>query len=113
MKRVQQFASSLMLLSGVTHTAHFLFWDASPTNTAFAAAFGVCYFVIGVLLVRPWPIGHWLGAIVPAIGGVLGGLVALGNPDPLPIFHAVINWLVFPCCIHLLFQSAGNSSEAA
>ena len=104
MERLRQAASVLMLLSGVTHTAHFLIWDPSPSNTAIAAGFGVCYLAIGVLLLRPWSIGLWLGAIVPAIGGVLGGLVALANPDPLPLFHAAINWAVFPSCIYLLFQ---------
>jgi hypothetical protein len=92
----------------VTHTAHFLFWEPSGTNTSIAAGFGICYFPIGVLLLHPWLIGAWLGAVVPAIGGVLGGLIALGNSDPLSIFHAMINWLVFPSCIYLLFKSAGD-----
>jgi hypothetical protein len=100
-----------MLLSGATHTAHFLLWDASPTNTGIAAGFGFCYFAIGVLLLRPGSIGLWLGAIVPAIGGLLGGLVALVNPEPLPVFHAVINWVVFPSCIYLLFQHRGASES--
>ena len=102
-----------MLLSGVTHTAHFLFWDASTSNTPIAAGFGAFYFAIGVLLLRPRSIGLWLGAIVPGIGALLGGLVALGSPEPLPIFHAVINWVVFPSCIYLLFQRPAASTSAA
>ena len=113
MERLRQAASALMLLSGVTHTAHFLLWDPSATNTPIAAGFGVCYFAIGVLLLRPGSIGLWLGAIVPGIGGVLSGLIALGNPEPLSLFHVVINWVVFPSCIYLLFQSRAVSETAA
>ena len=102
-----------MLLSGLTHTAHFLFWDASSTNTPFAAAFGLFYFAIGVLLLRPGSVGLWLGAIVPGIGGVLSALIALGNPEPLAVFHAAINWVVFPSCIYLLFQRRAASPHSA
>lgn len=102
-----------MLLSGVTHSAHFLFWDASPTNTPIAAGFGVGYLAVGVLLVRPGPVGLWLGAVLPAIGGILGGLVALGSPEPLSIIHAAINWVVFPSCIVLLLQGRGAPEPPA
>ena len=113
MERLRQAATALVLLSGVTHTAHFLLFEPSATNTQIAAGFGFCYFAIGVLLLRPWSIGLWLGAIVPGIGGVLGGLLALGNPDPLALFHAVINWVVFPSCIYLLFKRRAGSESAA
>ena len=102
-----------MLLSGVTHTAHFLFWDASDTNTAIAAGFGLFYLAIGALLLRPGSIGLWLGAIVPGIGGVLGGLVALSSPEALSVFHAAVNWIVFPSCIVLLIRGrAAPNAEA-
>jgi hypothetical protein len=112
MERLRQAAGGLMLVSGVTHTAHFLLADPSPTNTAIAAGFGACYFVIGVLLLRPWPVGLWLGAVIPAIGGLLGGLVALQNPEPLALLHALINWIVFPICIYLLFRTVAPSETA-
>lgn len=94
-----------MLLSGVTHTAHFLLWDPSPTNTPIAAGFGFCYLAIGALLLRPGTVGLWLGAVVPGIGALLGGLIALGNPGALSITHALINWLVFPSCLYLLLRT--------
>jgi hypothetical protein len=113
MGRLRQTAAALMLLSGVTHSAHFLLSDASSTNTPSAAGFGVFYLVIGVLLLRPGSIGPWLGAIVVGIGAVLGGLVALGSSDPLAIFHAVINWVVFPICITLLVRNRAGSDITA
>jgi glucose/arabinose dehydrogenase len=91
-----------MLLSGVTLTARFLLSDSSTINAYVAAGFGVCYLAIGVLLLRPGSLGLWLGAIVPGIGGLLGGLVALRNPEPLAVFHTVIDWVVFSSCIYLL-----------
>ncbi len=99
-----------MLLSGVSHTAHFLLWDPSSTNTPIGAGFGLCYFAIGLLLLRPWSIGLWLGAILPAIGGVFGGLTALASQDSMGLFHAVINWVVFPSCVYLLVLSSASTT---
>jgi glucose/arabinose dehydrogenase len=103
MKRLRLAAGGLMLLSGVTHSADFLFWPASLTNSPTAAVFGVVYFAIGLLVVlRPGALGLWLGAIVVGIGGLLGGIVALGSPGPLAIFHAVIGCVAAGACIVLL-----------
>jgi hypothetical protein len=86
----------------MTLTARFLLSDSSLINARVAAGFGVCYLTIGVLLLRPGSLGLWLGAIVSGIGGLLAGLVALGDPEPLTLFHAAIAWVVFPSCIYLL-----------
>lgn len=104
MEILRQLASGLMLLSGMTHTAHFLFWEASPTNTPSAAVFGGCYLAVGVLLLRRGSLGLWLGGVVGGVGAVLGSLVALANPSALGFFHAAINWVVFPICIVLLVR---------
>ena len=103
MARLRQISGALMLVSGVTLIARFLLRDSSTINAQIAAGFGVCYLAIGVLLLRRrGSLGLWLGAIVAGIGGLLAGLVALGDPEPLALFHAVINWAVFPSCIYLL-----------
>jgi glucose/arabinose dehydrogenase len=102
MARLRQVAGALLLLSGVTLTARFLLSDSSTINTYVAAGFGVCYLAIGVLLLRPGSLGLWLGAIVAGIGGLLGSLVVLWEPEPLAVLHAVIAWGVFLSCIALL-----------
>ncbi|MGH7895526.1 MAG: hypothetical protein ACREQL_12720, partial [Candidatus Binatia bacterium] len=102
MERLRQISGALLLLSGVTLIARFLLRDSSTINTYVAVGFGVCYLAIGVLLLRRGALGLWLGAIVPGIGGLLAGLVALANPEPLVVFHAVIAWVVFASCIYLL-----------
>jgi glucose/arabinose dehydrogenase len=104
MKSLRLAASGLMLLSGVTHAAQFLFLPASSANTPIAAAFGVVFFGIGLLLLRAGSLGLWLGAIVGGIGGLLGGLVALQSPDLLSVFHAVASCVVSLACIALLLQ---------
>ena len=102
LKPLQRIAAGLMLLSGVTHISHFLFWAASAANTPIAAAFGVCFFLVGVVLLRRGSFGLWLGAVIPGIGAVLGGLVVLVFPEPLPIFHASLSAIVFAICLYLL-----------
>jgi len=108
--RLRTVAAGLLLLSFVTHTVQFLWLGPSPTNTNSAAGFGVAYLVIGLLLLRPAAFAVWLGAIVLGIGSVLSSLVALGNPDGLAIFHAVLNWVVFACCVALLLRGRAPSS---
>ncbi len=108
--RLRWIVAGLMLLSGVTHTAHFLFWRPSPANTLIAAAFGVCFFVTGVLLLRSGSIGLWLGAVLPGIGALVGALIALTNPGQwLPVFHAGISAFVWLACVFLLLRSRDGS----
>jgi glucose/arabinose dehydrogenase len=104
MKPLRYVVAGLMLLSGVTHSADFLFAEPSASNTPTAAVFGVCFLVIGLFLLRPGRLTLWFGAIVDGIGAILGSLIVLLVPEPLPIFHAAINWIVFGGCSYLLFQ---------
>jgi hypothetical protein len=105
MERLRPIASALMLISGTTHTVHFLFGGASERNTPLIAAFGLCFFVIGILLLRPRPIGLWLGAIVPGIGGALGTLLSFASPGPLLIIHTLVAWIASLICGRLLYQT--------
>ena len=104
MERLRQTAAGLLLLSFVTHTVQFLFFDASPTNTPVSAAFGLGYGVTGGLLLRPGRGAVWAGAILAGIGAILGGLGTLASPDAFGVLHAAINWTVFPICTVLLFR---------
>jgi hypothetical protein len=105
MERLRPTASALMLISGITHTVHFLFGGASVRNSPLTAAFGLCFFVIGILLLRPRPIGLWFGAVVPGVGGALGTLLSFVAPGPLLIIHTLVAWVASIICGYLLYRS--------
>ena len=113
MSGLRQMDSILLLITGVTHGAQFLLQQASATNTPAGAAFGLVYFVIGLLLLRSGRLPLWLGAVVPGIGAVLGALLLLANRDAVLVFHVVINLIVFPSCIYLLVQGRSSGGAAA
>ncbi len=113
MSGLRRMASTLLLITGVTHGAQFLLQEASATNTAVGAAFGLAYFVIGLLLLRGGRLPLWLGAIVPGIGGVLAALLLLANRDAVLAFHVAINLIVFPSCIYLLVQGRSSGGASA
>lgn len=113
MSRLRQMASILLLITGVTHAAQFLLQEASATNTPVGAAFGLAYFVIGLLLLRGGRLPLWLGAIVPGIGVVLAGLLLLTSWDAVLAFHVGINLIVFPSCIYLLAQERPSGGASA
>ena len=104
MARLRQLAGGLILLSGVMNLVRFVFLDPSSNFALAATVFGVCFVVIGLMLIRGGPVALWLGAIVPGIAGVLGNLVVLGTRDILPTLQAAIAWFVFVICISLLFR---------
>ncbi|MEW4529446.1 MAG: hypothetical protein ACF8PG_18240 [Maioricimonas sp. JB045] len=102
-------AAALMLLSGVTHVSQLVVYVAKP-NVIGAALFGVIYFVIGLLLWWNKRVGLWLGAILPTIGGVLGAIrFASMHRNPFSIFHIIIDLIVVPICVWLLFRPATKS----
>ncbi len=113
MKRSRLLASAAMLLSGVTHTAQFLLLPPSPTNSVGAAVFGGFYLVVGVLLLRPTPVGLWLGATLGGIGGLLGGLATMWSPDPLALVHAALSIVATVACLIVLFGQGGVARFAA
>ena len=113
MSGLRQMASILLLITGVTHGAQFLLQGASATNTPVGAAFGLVYFVVGLLLLRSRRLPLWLGAIVPGIGAALAGLLLLANWDAVLAFHVAINLIVFPSCIYLLAQGRSPGGASA
>jgi hypothetical protein len=104
MNHLRKVAAVLMMVSGVTHVVQ-VFVYGTEFSVVFAAVYGAMYFFIGVGL---WGHSHtvlWLGAILPAIGGLLGiyRFFFLHN-NPFSVFHVLIDLIVVPSCIYLLAQ---------
>jgi len=102
MNKIRSIAASLMLISGVTHVVQIPIYGAHGSVIG-AAAFGVVYFIIGLFLFGRFRAALWAGAVLPAIGGVLGvyRFIFL-HPNPFSVFHVLIDLVVVPCCIILL-----------
>ena len=68
----RKLAGVLLVISGVTHVAQIAFY-AAENHTIGAAVGGVVYLLIGILLFSGSSrIALWLGALLPALGGVGG-----------------------------------------
>ena len=77
-----------------------------------AAAFGVAYFIIGLMLLRYGRLALWLGAILPTIGGILGLYrFFFLQANGFSIFHVAIDLIVVPICISLLRKKAGSEAR--
>lgn len=102
MERIRMISASLLMLSGVTHvTQVWVYGTEMPVVVA--ASFGVLYFIIGLLLLFRFRFALWLGAILPAIGGMLGIYrFFFLQPNPFTVFHVLIDIIVVPSCIYLL-----------
>ncbi|GMU91677.1 MAG: hypothetical protein AMXMBFR4_07350 [Candidatus Hydrogenedentota bacterium] len=101
-RRVRTVAAGLMLLSGVTHVAQ-LFVYPSQYHVIGAATFGGIYFLIGLFLLGRRRAPLWFGAILPAIGGILGIIRFINlHRNPFSVFHVLIDLIVVPACIYLL-----------
>ena len=102
--RSRKLAGILMLISGVTHLIQLQVYPLEG-HVIGAAAFGIVYFIIGLMLLRFTPIALWLGAILPTIGGVLGiyRFIFL-HSNPFSIFHVAIDLIVVALCINCLWK---------
>lgn len=100
MHRVRFLASALLLFTGVAHGAKYL--ASSGADGPGMAAFGVIYFVLGLLLRRPgaWPL--WLAAVLPAVGGLGGVGLLRAQFDPVLALFVAIDVVVVACCVWLL-----------
>ncbi|MDJ0713353.1 MAG: hypothetical protein QNJ54_03915 [Prochloraceae cyanobacterium] len=109
LKHLRKLAATLMLISGVTHILQ-LFVYPAEFHVLGAAAFGVVYFIIGILLLGYSRTALWLGAILPSIGGVLGiyRFIFL-HPNPFTVFHVAIDLVVIPICTYNLIRKKRSS----
>lgn len=92
----------LMLISGITHISQ-IFVYGKKYYTILSAIAGMVYFVIGIFLFFQSQLVLWVGAIVPALGG-LGGLyryVKIQKSNFI-IFHILVDIIVVSSCIYLL-----------
>jgi hypothetical protein len=105
MSQPRKLASALMLFTGVAHLVYVLV-AGEAGGGAGAAIAGVVYFGIGLALRRPgaWPL--WLGAILPALGGLGGVQLLLARFDPVMLLFVAIDVVVVACCIHGLVKRA-------
>jgi hypothetical protein len=105
MPRARQLASALMLFTGVAHVVYVLV-AGQAGGGAGAAVAGVIYFGIGLALRRPgaWPL--WLGALLPALGGLGGTQLLLQRFDVVMLLFVAIDVVVVVCCAYLLATRA-------
>jgi hypothetical protein len=94
-----------MLFTGVAHVLYVLVAGEAGGGAGSAIA-GVIYLAIGLALRRPgaWPL--WLGAILPALGGLGGVQLLLARFDPVMLLFVLIDVVVVACCVHGLVKRA-------
>jgi hypothetical protein len=103
-KRLGIGAGVCLLVSAITHVLQLFIYGVTG-HIVGAAAFGVLYFFIGLGLVfnKKWAL--WPGAVLPAVGGILGILrFVFRQSTPFIIFHVLIDLVVVPICIYLLME---------
>jgi hypothetical protein len=102
MKTIRYFAALLMLISGVWHVA--LYFKAPAEWGIAALAFGVLYFIIGLLLLRPKMIGVYLG-LLPIVAVVAAPfMIGLKNLGLVMSALLIIDLVVFVCCVFLILK---------
>ena len=101
MPQARKLASALMLFTGVAHVLYVLVAGEAGGGTGAAVA-GLIYFGIGLALRRPgaWPL--WLGALLPALGGLGGTQLVLQRFDAVLLLFVAIDVVVVACCAWLL-----------
>jgi hypothetical protein len=101
MEPARKLASALLLFTGVAHLLHVLMAGEAAGGVGAALA-GLLYFGIGIALRRPdvWPL--WLGALLPALGGLGGTRLILASFNSVTLLFVLIDVVVVGCCVYLL-----------
>ena len=103
LKRSQHLVAAFLIVSSLTHMAQLAVY--SRDTHVIAAAFGVVYFVVGMLLVRGSRSGLWLALTLPSVGGVLGiWRFMFVHRNPFSVFHVAIDVLVVSICGYMVFR---------
>ena len=104
LKRSQRLVAAFLIVSSLTHMAQLAVYSRD-THVIAAAAFGVVYFVVGMLLVRGCRAGLWLALTLPSVGGVLGiWRFMFVHRNPFSVFHVAIDVLVVSICGYMVFR---------
>jgi uncharacterized membrane protein (UPF0136 family) len=105
MKRSQRFVAALLIVSSMTHVAQLAVYSLE-THVIAAAAFGVVYFAVGMLLIRGDRVGLWLALTFPSVGGILGvWRFMFMHRNPFSVLHVAIDVLVVLICGYIVFRS--------
>ncbi|MCC6490153.1 MAG: hypothetical protein IT364_21895 [Candidatus Hydrogenedentes bacterium] len=108
-RKLRRLASSLMLLSGITHVAQLAVYGTERSAVG-ASVFGCIYFAIGLLLLSRARIALILGVLLPSIGGVLGVYRFLHlHANPFSVFHVALDLVVVPICLYLYARRIPDS----
>lgn len=101
-KRSQRLVAALLIVSSLTHVAQLAVYS-HETHVIAAAAFGVVYGAVGLLLVRGSRVGLWLAITLPSVGGLLGiWRFMFVHRNPFSVFHVAIDVLVVSICGYLV-----------
>ncbi|MHA1782262.1 MAG: hypothetical protein ACTSUL_02430 [Promethearchaeota archaeon] len=101
-------AGILLIISAITHVSQ-LFVYGIESHIIGASIFGVCYLILGILLLKlkKNQVINILGIILPIIGGSLGigrlilfYVAASGELNFFIIFHVIVDIIVVPSCIY-------------
>jgi hypothetical protein len=111
-KRSQRLAAALLIVSSLTHVAQLAVYSRE-THIIAAAAFGVVYFAVGMLLVRGARVGLWLAITLPSVGGVLGvWRFMFVHRNPFSVFHVAIDVLVISIGGYMVFRGHAVRRDA-
>jgi len=100
---LRRIAAYLMLFSSAAHVAQLFLLGTENPNNVNGALFGSTFLLVGAMLLTPWRIGLWVGAIWPLLLG-LGAtyrIIAL-DPTPLTYLFTAIDFIVVGLCIACL-----------
>jgi hypothetical protein len=103
-------AGVLLISSMITHVAQ-VFFVGTASHSLVAAGYGVLYGIVGAALLLSDQNRYvfLLGALLPAIGGVLGsirfvGMITVENTvNYFIIYHLFVDIIVVPSCL-VLYQ---------
>lgn len=109
-EKLRCLSGALLIVSAFTHIVQ-IFFVGTEWHTIGAVLFGVCYGIIGLLLIyfKEIKLITLMCAILPIIGGTLGlirfiGMIFIEDvTNYFIIFHLVIDIIVVSICFYLYF----------
>lgn len=96
----RKLAAILMLLSGAAHLAQLFILGTDNPNNVNGSLMGSTFLVVGFLLLSPWRIGLWIGAIWPLLLG-LGASYRIMALDPTAMTYVftAVDFIVVALCV--------------
>ncbi|MHB9145909.1 MAG: hypothetical protein ACYC5Y_11310 [Symbiobacteriia bacterium] len=114
MKTARLVAAAFMALSAATHLVQLVVMHFAPDVLVAGLGFGLIYTIIAIGLFADRKAFYYAGAILPAVGGVLGLLrYFLVRPNGFSLFNVALDLVVVPACIYLIRQTRRQGSLSA